>query len=334
MDKKDTVHEYYSFVKGMGQLLSLFNLYGSEHPVFRQKVLNVFTVIEKLILREKTLILSESGEIFLVNGEKIEAQDSMTKRLVQYFNNLKLGSLDLVSGLNIEEFVVFIRLLSQTEPLTGHVDITNYLDAKGTKHIIPRFTTYKLVKEGEKVVKDLKDVIKTEVSPDMKGRFLQDLKNGIIDGHLKEEKKEYQLLAHDPVFLCEFMCSLIDKNSSAEDVVKILWLIGDYLINEITTAKEGDANHTVLTELEDHFFYFWEKKEEKAVWHEAVKKAFNEMGISIEMKGVATLYKKHKKELEVLTNKIKGMLKGLASDSKAYKKAKEMFGVSPPTPFF
>ena len=52
------------------------------------------------------------------------------------------------------------------------------------------------------------------------------------------------------------------------------------------------------------------------------------------MKGVATLYKKHEKELEALTNKINGMLKGLSPDSRAYTKAKKEFGNISPTPSF
>jgi hypothetical protein len=328
MDKKDTAKEYYLFVKSMGQLLNLFRLYKSDHPIFKEKILGVLTIIEKLLLREKTLTLSKSGEVFLVNEEKIETQDSMAGRLVQCFNSLKIGSLDIISGLNAEEFVVFVRLLSQAEHLTGQLDIMNYLTEKGVKHIIPRFVMYKLVKEGEKVVKDREEAVKSGISPDMKGRFLQDLKNGTIDGRLKEEEKEYWTLAHDPALLCEFICSLIYKDSSAEDVVKLLWLVGDYLVDEIATAKDSDANRTVLTELEDHFFYSWEKKGINAAWHDMAKKTFNEIGIVIEIKGVITLYKKHKRELETMANKMSGMMKDLSPDSRAYTKLKKELGPS------
>jgi len=334
MDKKDIVKEYCLLVKGLGQLLNLFRLYKSDHPIFKEKVVDVFAIIEKLMIKEKTLTLSESGEVFLVNGEKIDAKDMIISRVIQRFHDLKIGSMDLISGIDIEEFVIFISLLSQAEKLTGAADIKNYLDSKGAKHIVPRFVTYKLIKEGEKVVAEEKTAAKAEVSPDARGRFLQDLKNGSVDGLLKEEKKDYQILAHDPTFLFEFICSLIEKNSGVEEIVKILWLIGDYLINEVNTAREENANRRVLAELKDRFFYFSEKRDDKVRWQEAVKKTFDEIDMGLELKGLAVIYKKHKKELEILMVKINKKMKTLSTASKVYMKTKEDLGKIGPVSSF
>ena len=326
MDKKDIIQEYYSLAKGVGLLLNLFRLYKSDHPVFKEKVIDVFAMIERLMIKEKALTLSEAGEIFLVNGEKIDARDAMVNRMIQNFRNLKISSIDLVSGIDIAEFVIFINLLSQAKKLSGVADVKNYLDSKGARHIVPRFVTYKLIKEGEKVVKEEKVVTETEISPDAQGRFLQDLKNGGVDGHLKEEKKDYQSLAHDPTLLFKFICSLIEKNSSVEEIVKILWLIGDYLINEVITAREEDANRRILAEVKDRFFYFLEKRDDKVCWQEAVKKTFDEIDMALELKGLAVIYKKHKKELEILTIKINKKMKALPAAGRAYMRTKEELG--------
>ena len=326
-------HKYYPLAVKLGQLLAMSRLYSSEHPIVKEKAKHVFLEINKLMLDKQSLVLSESEGFFIINGEKIEGnKDSMIKHVVESFHSLQVGSLDLEPGLSIEELMLFINLLSQKEHLMAKTQIEEYLRQRGAKHIIPRFATYKLVKEGEKIVKKGEVLSVDNISPVLIDKFSQDLKKGEMSEYLKKREKEYLILAHDPKFLSSLTFDLTKEINSVEEVAKILWLIGDYLIDEINTTREEELNRKILDDFKKRLLYLGEQREDKARWKDEIEKTFVAINAALELKRLILLYKRHKKELETVVKKLIDILETLPPESQIYKKAKENWGeIGPPS---
>ena len=141
--------------------------------------------------------------------------------------------------------------------------------------------------------------------------------------YLKKQEQEYLILAHDPKFLSSLVVDLAKETSSTDEVTKIIWLIGDYLIDEISIARKEELNRKVLEEFKKSLLYLWQKREDKARLQNEVEKTFVTINAALELKGPMLLYKKHKKELEAVAKKLTDILGALPPESQIYRKAKE-----------
>jgi len=105
--------------------------------------------------------------------------------------------------------------------------------------------------------------------------------------------------------------------------MKILWLIADYLVDEVSTVRQEEINHKVLNELKDRVLILWEEKKVKMPLTEEMHKTFTVINAALQIKGLISLYKRHKKELETITNKLKDIINTLPPESQLYCKVKE-----------
>jgi len=78
-------------------------LYKLQHPTLKEKLNQVYKEISD-ILSQKSINFAETTDFFLVNGEKI--QGPFIKSFLESFHHLKLGALDLLPGLTLEEFEI------------------------------------------------------------------------------------------------------------------------------------------------------------------------------------------------------------------------------------
>lgn len=243
---------YKLIIKSMGQVLALSKLYNQGHPVVKAKMNEVFNQILKLITETGPLVFAESPEAtLLVNGEEVKEEDSLMKRFIQDFRNLKLGSLDLKYGLTIEELGTFIDLLNNPEKVSGNLKIREYLKNNGSLHLEPSFAAYKLVNENEIVVKEDEVARLSDIPEDKINAFIQCLSLGNLDNRALKEDKAYSLLAHDPAFLCKVITDKPEYYNSPENFTKILWVIGDYLIGEIESVRQEELNRKIINELKE-----------------------------------------------------------------------------------
>ncbi|MFA7255624.1 MAG: hypothetical protein WC133_05970 [Candidatus Omnitrophota bacterium] len=324
--------KYISLTKNLGQLLSVARLYNATHPVFKEKAKEVFAEIGPLMEGKQSLILSEVEGMFLINGEKIELKNSLVASLAERIRNLKLGSLDLEPGLTLEELELLIGFLNLKTHALGEEHIREYFKEKGAPHVIPRFATYRLVGEDEKIVKEGETLKIDDIPKEIISRFAEDLKKGRVGEQLEKKEKEYGVLAHDSTFLSGLMSDLTKDAGSKEEVGKILWLVGDYLIDEISTAKEKELNYKVLEDLQKQLLVFWEQKKDRVTGKEDIEKTFVAIGAALELKGLLLLYKKHKKELEGVAKKLSAILETLPPESLIHKKTKEKLEkIGPPS---
>lgn len=329
---EDILKKYTSLAKSLGQLLSVARLYNTTHPVFREKAKEVLAEIGPLMEGQKSLVLSEGEGVFLINGEKIELKNSLVTNLAERIRNLKLGALALEPGLEIGELEILIGFLNLKTHVLGEAPIREFFKEKGVVHIVPRFATYRLVGEDEKVVKEGETLKLDDVPSEIVSRFAEDLGKGLVASQLEKNEKGYRVLAHDPEFLTGLMCDLTKNAGSAEEIGKLLWLIGDYLIDEISTAKEKELNARILEDLKQQLLASWEQRQDRASWKEEAGKTFVAIGAALELKGFLLLYKKHKKELEGVAKKLGAILETLPPGSEIYKKTKKKLEkIGPPS---
>jgi len=296
----------------------------------KEKSRMVFAEVNRVIEEERSLTFAESGDIFLVNGTEVEVKDIM-RQFTDNFHNLQLGSLKLESGLDLEEFGVFIRLLSRTERLSGDKQIKQYLKERGVNHIVPLFASYRLVKEDERIIKEGGILNLQQVPAEIIEQFCRDLNKGEVANQIEKQERIYQLLAHDPDFLSRQAFDLVRNKDDPKELEKILWLIGDYLIGEVGTAKKEEINRKILNELESRLLSLWEREKDKAEWKEAIQEVFTKINAALELKGLTLLYQKHKKGLETAAEKLKGILDAIPAQSQLYLKAKEnLRAIGPP----
>jgi hypothetical protein len=201
--------------------------------------------------------------------------------------------------------------------------------AKKVTHIMPSLASYKLVNENETITKkgSVKGrVIRVEdLPPDVIKRFTSDLNIRDIDKKIKSGNQTYQILAHDAESLSHMIANNIKTKDQSDQITKILWLIGDYLVDEIQTAKQKKINTRVLNELKDKLLILYEEKKVKTKMPpiKEVDKAFTTINAALQIKGLISLYAKKKKEQEILLDKLKKIIKELPSESQLYRKAKE-----------
>jgi hypothetical protein len=108
--------------------------------------------------------------------------------------------------------------------------------------------------------------------------------------------------------------------SAPEDMEKVLWLMADYLIDEIGSFKEENLNRGVLEEVKAKLLAKWEGKPEQKELSEHVEKTYKIINTALQLKGLLALYKKHKKSMDTAAKKINGILKNLPQESQLYQK--------------
>ena len=321
MEKND-LQEYQLFIKSMGQLLSFSRLYNSEHPIFKERLVETMRQLKDLTSNSRSLVIASLEGLLLVNGQKVEAKNILMQRFIESLFNLQLGSLDIEPGASADEIVTLINALNQTTTSRGTEKIKDYFKSKNVTHIIPRLTAYKLVKEDEKVVRAKGSINISDLPPEIVEKFSQSLNRGEAAKFIRENDVNYRALTHDPVFLSGFVYDNSKKKNTIEELEKVLWVIGDYLISEISTAKEEELNRKLLDEFKDKLLSLWEDKKDKN-WKGAIHKNITAISSALELKGLMVLYKKHKKEAEKVLSGINSILETLPPESQLYKKTKE-----------
>ena len=288
----------------------------------KEKLAELLKQLKDLTSDKSPLVMASSEGILFINGQKIELQNVLMQHVMESLSNLQLGSIDIEPDYSAEEIVILINILTQKEHVIGVDQIKTYFKDKNITHIIPRFASYKLVKEDEKVVKGKGAINISDLPPGIIEKFSQDLGRGEVAKLIKGSDAYYKTVAHDPVFLSGFVYDAAEKKNNIEELEKILWLVGDYLISEISSAKEEELNRKILDEFMKRLLDLWKNKADKN-WKEAVHKNITAISAGLELKGLLVLYGKHKKEMENVLNKIKSILEALPQESQLYKKTKE-----------
>ena len=305
------IQSYLTLLRCLSMLLYNTRLYGPGHHVVAAESPGVLAEIEKITSRKDSLILSSQESLTFMNGEQLEVRDGLSKKFMSDLAKLKIGSLDLEPGLTLDELDALMLLLISSAKLSGVEQVKDFLDEHHVKHIIPVFAGYKLVQEDEQIVKEGAVVNIDQLPPEAAKNFSFDLQHGIIKD---------KILAHNPLFLCGVFTDLTRTIHTPEELLKVIWTIGEYLVGEISTAKEVEVNRKVLTQLKDHLLTLLDQKENKEEWKSKTEKSFIKVIAALQLKRFLVLYKKHKKQLELASKKIHSLLQHLPEDSELHQK--------------
>lgn len=152
--------------------------------------------------------------------------------------------------------------------------------------------------------------------------FSADLRNGVIKD---------KLLMHDPIFLCRVLTNLSQAINTMEELSRVIWTIGEFLIDDISSAKGVEANRKICAQLNNHLITQWEQKESKAQGKKIIEESFVKIIAALQIKKYILSYLKHKKGLEAVLKKIKNMLKDVPEDNVLYQQIKnELRKIGPP----
>lgn len=323
MIKPKKPSNYDRLTKSIAQAVTILRLYSFEHPLVKNKVKEVYKIVNKFITDNKKLIFAESPEgAMLINGEELEIADNMTAHFVKDFRNLKMGSIELLAGLTLEEFHVFIDLLNNTNNLQGKEGVKEFLKSKKANHIIPASASYKIVNERQAIV-DPKEVVNIKnIPPEIVKKFNANLKEGKIDKNALVGNHEYQTLSHDPETLSKILISE-EKNTSIQPdhISKILWSIGDYLVDEAETPKSLEKNSKTLGELQK--LVAARAKNIKGLDFTKIYKVFLGISSALLIKKLITSYIKNKKQQISIIDNLKKAIKEIPPESHLFQSAKQ-----------
>ncbi len=331
MDQKNKIAIYKNIVRGLGQVLSVYKIYPSHHPIIKEKSKEVYNELNNFISTEGKLVLSVSSEAtLLINGKELISADSPTARFIQTFRDLKIGSIEILPKITLDEFLIFIDLLINVDKLQEEGAIKEFLMAKKVTHIMPSLASYKLLTEDETIakkgsVKEGRVINVEDLPPDVIENFALDLNTGAINKKIKSGNKVYPILAHDVESLSHAITDNIKTKDQSDQITKILWSIGDYLVDETQTIKQKEINARVLNELKDKLLILYGEKKAKIKMPpiKEVDRTFTTINTALQIKGLISLYAKKIKEQEILLDKIKKIIKELPPESQLSQKAKE-----------
>ena len=314
---------YDRLTRSIAQAVTILRLYSFEHPLVKNKVKEVYKVVNKFLTDNKKLIFAESPEgAMLINGEELEIADNMTAHFVKDFRNLKMGSIELLSGLTLEEFHIFIDLLNNTGNLQGKEGVKEFLKSKKASHVLPSAASYKIVNERQAIV-DPKEVVNIKnIPPEVVKKFNANLKEGKIDKNALVDNHAYQTLSHDPETLSKILLSDDEKTSVQPDQIsKILWSIGDYLVGEAETPKSIEENSKTLEELEK--LVSLKAKKIKGLDFTKIYKVFLGISSALLIKKLITSYIKNKKQQITIIDKLKKAIREIPPESHLFQNAKQ-----------
>jgi hypothetical protein len=317
----NTTKMYKRLAKSFAQLASLTKMYNFDHPMVKEKSRSVYKEICDLLETNKqSIVLARSADMLLINGEKIEPEDKLMAKFIEDFIGLDIGSIELAFGIAPEELDMFIYLICKKEHVTGAAKIKEFLSGKKIMHLIARAATFKLVQENEDIVKKGDFIRVEELPPEILEKFSKDFTDGKVSERLKTADKNYKIAAHNSTFLAGLTFNLLKEKDAPEDLEKILWVLADYLINEIDTFKEEEMNREVLEDIKKKLLSMWKDKPEKEKMLQSAEKTYAIINSALQLKGLTSIYNKHKKELETTIGKIKKILANIPADSQLYKK--------------
>ena len=320
----DNTKTFKRIARNLAQLVSLAKMYKYAHPMVVQKTRDTYKDISEFLSGNKqSLVLAKSADMLLINGEKVEPESNLMKKFIEDFLLLDIGSLELEPGVTLEEMGVLILLMCHAEKTSGVDRITQFFSEKKAAHLMARAATFKLVQEDEDIVKKGEFLKIEDIPPEVLKRFSQDLKDGKVPQNLEKSEKEYRLAAHNSTFLAEMAFDLLKEKgekNTPQDLERILWLMADYLIDEIGSFKEENLNRDVLEDIKTKLLSKWQGDTEKQALVQHMEKTYIVINTAMQLKGLLAIYKKHKKSMDSAAKKIKNIMKDLPTDSQLYQK--------------
>jgi len=274
--------------------------------------------VKHVIPHLATYQLVHENEQVIKEGSVVDVDKLSSKAIKDYASDLKHASTNKKpSSGSVDEIGKFLYNLQH--------NITDEKTTQNTGQLSP--VIIKPVEAGANGGLDLKGAaLKLDGQESRQSEavsmFSSDLRKGVISD---------KLLMRDPVFLCKVLTDLTQAISTVEELSKIIWIIGGFLIEDISSVKDVEVNRKMCEKLNNHLVAQWEQKESQEQGVKIIKESFVKIIAALQIKKYILSYVKHKKSLEAVLKKIKNMLKDVPEDNVLYQQIKnELRGVGPP----
>ena len=265
--------------------------------------------VKHIIPHLATYQLVHENEQVIKEGSVVDVDKLSSKAIKDYASDLKHASTNnKPSSGSADEIGKFLYNLQH--------NITDEKTTKNTGQLSP--VIIKPVEAGANGGLDLKGAAlklggQESRQSEAVSMFSSDLRKGVISD---------KLLMRDPVFLCKVLTDLTQAISTVEELSKIIWIIGGFLIEDISSVKDVEVNRKMCEKLNNHLVAQWEQKESQAQGVKIIKESFVKIIAALQIKKYILSYVKHKKSLEAVLKKIKNMLKDVPENNVLYQQIK------------
>jgi|GEM_PF-3340655 len=267
--------------------------------------------IKHIVPHLATYQLVHENEQVVKEGSVVNVDKLSSKAIGDYASDLKHASTNKPLAGSVDEINKFLFNLSHNPAEDKTIKDGKVINASQLPPVI-----IKPAEEVEILCPDIKDdALKiggqenSRLALEAVGLFSSDLRKGVIRD---------KLLMHDPIFLCKVLTSLSQAINTMEELSGIIWIIGEFFIDDISMTKEIEANRKICEQLNNHLIVQWEQKESKEQGKQIIEEAFVEIIAALQIKKYILLYIKRKKGLEAVLKKIKNMLKDVPEDNVLY----------------
>ena len=274
--------------------------------------------VKHIIPHLATYQLVHENEQVIKEGSVVDVDKLSSKAIKDYASDLKHASTNKKpSSGSVDEIGKFLYNLQH--------NITDEKTTQNTGQLSP--VIIKPVEAGANGGLDLKGAaLKLGGQESRQSEAVSMFSSGLRKGVISDK-----LLMRDPVFLCKVLTDLTQAISTVEELSRIIWIIGGFLIEDISSVKDVEVNRKMCEKLNNHLVAQWEQKESQEQGVKIIKESFVKIIAALQIKKYILSYVKHKKSLEAVLKKIKNMLKDVPEDNVLYQQIKnELRGIGPP----
>lgn len=140
-------------IKSFAMTMRQTSLYGFDHKLVKDHIINLFSILSDLLSREKNLLINSVDGKLLVNGEALSDSNPVFEGFIKFLDKNELDSFTFRSGISKDELTSFFKLLAESADILHDEGIDEILDEKWIRHIKLNKVHYAKVDEDESVAK-------------------------------------------------------------------------------------------------------------------------------------------------------------------------------------
>ena len=243
----------------IGRLLLMTQIYKETHPIVRDKLTKLSTMMIKVANSQGRLVLSNRDDIVFLNGYQEKVTSGPLEKLKDTLRFLKVASFEFGKGITEPEIGLFFKLVASKRREKEAIDIKVQLKEQGLVHIKPIFLQYVEVDEIPKEVPKPQNVIAgTKHGYKNAHGTEEQIVTDFLKGKLTEmPKKVNTFLLNHPKLAAMVMVKLLDeyKNQNLDNFAAFqsyIQSMSHYMARLSRQIEDPDKVEKTLEKLEKH----------------------------------------------------------------------------------
>ena len=137
----------------LGQILSNMALYGPQHKVSQQAIMNGYEFLGGFFAKWERVSFTVADNMLLADGRQIESKNTLMLGLIKQLSAIDVGSFSLARGVTFIDFTKLTELLNTPpEKMKAMGSFSEALSKSGVSHVQAKSVVYQLVTEEDVVV--------------------------------------------------------------------------------------------------------------------------------------------------------------------------------------